>query len=178
MNDDITTPGWRFNDNSRTTAEVILHLYRSVREAAGSMYLIGCNTMSQLAAGIFELNRIGDDTSGKEWGRTKKMGVNTMGFRMIQHNHFYAADGDCVGLTREVSWLKNKQWMELLAESGAPLFISAQQDAVGEEQKKYIKRCFAIAAKKTPVAEPLDWLTNQFPAKWKLDGQIKYFDWG
>jgi alpha-galactosidase len=133
--------------------------------------------MSHLSAGIFELNRIGDDTSGKEWSRTKKMGVNTMGFRMIQHNHFYAVDGDCVGLTREVPWAKNKQWMALLAESGAPLFISAQADAVGTEQKKFIKICFTNAAKKISSAEPLDWLTNQWPAKWKLDGQIRNFDW-
>ena len=69
----------------------------AIREAAGNMYLIGCNTLSHLSAGLFELNRTGDDTSGKEWARTRKMGVNTLGFRMIQHDIFYAADGDCVG---------------------------------------------------------------------------------
>ena len=71
MGGDITTSGWRFSDNTRTTAEIILHLYKSIREAAGDMYLIGCNTMSNLAAGLFELNRVGDDTSGKEWDRTR-----------------------------------------------------------------------------------------------------------
>jgi alpha-galactosidase len=177
MTDTITTPGWRFNDNTKTTAEIILHLYRSIRGAAGDMYLIGCNTASHLSAGIFELNRIGDDTSGKEWERTKKMGVNTLGFRMIQHNHFYAADGDCVGLTKDVPWAKNKQWMQLLAESSAPLFISAQHDALGADQKQFIKQSFATAAKKLPVAEPLDWLTNQLPHKWKLNEQMKTFDW-
>ena len=88
-------------------------MYYSVRESAGDMYVIGCNTMSHLAAGVFELNRIGDDTSGKEWARTRKMGVNTLGFRMAQHDIFYAADGDCVGLTSEVPWGKSKQWMQL-----------------------------------------------------------------
>ena len=178
MKDDITSAGWRFNDNTKTTAEVILHLYKSIREAAGDMYLIGCNTMSHLSAGIFELNRIGDDTSGKEWARTKKMGVNTLGFRMVQHNNFYAADGDCVGLTNDIPWEKNKQWMQLLAESSAPFFISAQPDALGAEQKIFIKKCFATAAKKLPVAEPLDWLTNQWPEKWKLNNEEKIFNWG
>jgi alpha-galactosidase len=135
MNDRMTEPNWHFNDNSKTNAEIILHLYNAIREAAGDMYLIGCNTISHLSAGMFELNRIGDDTSGKEWARTKKMGVNTMGFRMVQHKTFYEADGDCVGLTTEVPWSKNKQWMQLLAQSSAPLFISAQPNAVGEEQK-------------------------------------------
>ena len=100
------------------------------------MYLIGCNTFSHLSAGIFELNRIGDDTSGNEWARTLKMGVNSVGFRLPQHNTFYAADGDCVGLTTKVPWEKNKQWLQLLAESSAPLFISAQPEALGEEQKQ------------------------------------------
>jgi len=177
MHDEMTTPGWQFNDNTKTNAEIILHLYSAIREAAGGMYLIGCNTMSHLSAGIFELNRVGDDTSGKDWSRTRKMGVNTLGFRMVQHETFYDADGDCVGLTKDIPWTKNKQWMELLAGSSAPLFISAQPDAVGEEQKKFIKQSFAQAANAQPIAEPLDWLTNSFPSKWRLDGQVMNFDW-
>jgi len=177
MNAELTQPGWHFYDKSKTNAEIINHLYQSISEAAGNMYIIGCNTMSHLAAGIFELNRIGDDTSGKEWSRTRKMGVNTLGFRMPQHNSFYAADGDCVGLTNQVPWDKNKQWMQLLAESSAPLFISAQPDALGAVQKAFIKDCFAKAAKPQPIAEPLDWLTNSLPSKWKLNNRMVDFDW-
>jgi len=177
MTDNITQPGWSFYDKSKTTAEIINHLYRSIRESAGDMYVIGCNTMSHLSAGVFELNRIGDDTSGKEWARTRKMGVNTLGFRMPQHNIFYAADGDCVGLTSDVPWEKNKQWMQLLAESSAPLFISAQPDVLGAEQKAFIKDCFTKAAKVQPLGEPLDWLENQHPAKWKLNNRVVDFNW-
>jgi alpha-galactosidase len=177
MYDSISQPGWSFYDKGKTNAEIINHLYHSIREAAGNIYVIGCNTMSHLSAGLFELNRIGDDTSGKEWDRTRKMGVNTLGFRMPQHNTFYAVDGDCVGLTNQVPWSKNKQWMQLLAESSAPLFISAQPDALGAEQKAFIKECFAKAAKPQPIAEPLDWLTNPLPAKWKLNNRVVDFDW-
>ncbi len=67
MKEEMTVPGWRFNKNTHTNAEILLDLYNTIREAAGDMYLIGCNTVSHLSAGIFELNRIGDDTSGKEW---------------------------------------------------------------------------------------------------------------
>ena len=177
MTDDMTTLGWHFNDRSKTSAEIILHLYQSIREAAQEMYLIGCNTISHLSAGIFEQNRVGDDTSGKEWDRTRKMGVNTLAFRLMQHDIFYAADGDCVGLTKDVPWEKNKQWMQLLAESGTPLFISTQPDALGAEQKVAIKQNFAIAAQKLPVGEPLDWLTNPFPTEWKLNGKVRSFEW-
>jgi alpha-galactosidase len=178
MDDDMTATRWRFHDNTRTTAEIILGLYESIREAAGDMYLIGCNTLSHLSAGLFELCRIGDDTSGKEWARTRKMGVNTLGFRMIQHNTFYAADGDCVGVTQDVPWDKTRQWMQLVARAGTPLFISAQPDVVGAEQKTMIRECFSLAAKPLPVGEPLDWLTNPQPARWRLDGKIMEFDWG
>jgi alpha-galactosidase len=177
MTDALTAPGWRFNDNTHTTAEIINHLYSAIRETAGDMYIIGCNTVSHLSAGVFELNRIGDDTSGKEWDRTRKMGVNTLGFRIAQHNTFYATDGDCVGVTPDISWKRNKQWMQLLAESGTPLFISPQPDALGEEQKAYIKQCFAKAAKVQSTGEPLDWMTNPQPEKWKLDGREVSFDW-
>lgn len=177
MTDTLTAPGWRFHDNSRTTAEVINHLYHLIRETAGDMYIIGCNTMSHLSAGVFELNRIGDDTSGKEWDRTRKMGVNALGFRLTQNNSFYAADGDCVGVTKDISWARNKQWMQLLTESGAPLFISPQPDAVGQKQKAFIKQCFTNAAKVQPTGEPLDWMTNPRPEKWKLNGREVVFDW-
>ncbi len=177
MSEKMTEEGWHLNDTSKTNAEIILQLYKALREAADDMYLIGCNTVSHLSAGLFELNRIGDDTSGKEWARTKKMGVNTMGFRMVQHKAFYEADGDCVGLTSAIPWSKNKQWMQLLAQSSAPLFISAQPGAVGAEQKAFIKQCFTDAAKVQPIGEPQDWLSNPFPAVWKLDGKIVHFDW-
>ena len=177
MNESMTEACWHFQNRSKTNAEIILNLYRTIRKAAGDMYLIGCNTFSHLSAGLFELNRIGDDTSGNEWARTLKMGVNTLGFRLPQHNAFYAADGDCVGLTTKVSWGKNKQWLQLLAESSAPLFISAQPEALGAEQKESIRMAFTKAAKVQPLAEPLDWMINPRPAEWKLNGRTVHFDW-
>ncbi len=173
----ITTEGWRMHDNTKTNAEIILAMYTTIREAAGSTYIIGCNTISHLSAGLFELNRIGDDTSGHEWDRTRKMGVNTLAFRGVQHGTFYAADADCVGLTNQVPWEKNKQWMELVAKSSTPLFISAQPDATGDAQKKTIKECFQLASMKLPLGEPLDWKENAFPKKWKLNGNIETFNW-
>jgi alpha-galactosidase len=177
MKDSFTAPEWKFQDQTKTNAEIINTLYRTIRDADDDMYIIGCNTMSHLSAGVFELNRIGDDTSGKEWARTKKMGVNTLGFRLPQNNTFYAADGDCVGLTKDVAWDKNKQWLQLLAESGSPLFISAELDILDSEKKATIKQAFANAAKVQPNGEPLDWLINPFPEKWNLNGKEVAFNW-
>jgi alpha-galactosidase len=177
MAEGMTEPNWSMHDDSKTNAEIIRHLYQTIRKAAGDMYIIGCNTFSHLSAGLFELNRIGDDTSGKEWARTRKMGVNTLAFRAAQHGTFYAVDADCVGLTTQVPWEKNKKWMQLLAASGTPLFISAQPEAVGPEQKAFIKTCFQVASLEQPVGEPLDWMATPVPQEWKLNGQNRHFNW-
>lgn len=168
---------WNMSDKTKTNAEIILNLYKTIREAAGDMYIIGCNTFSHLSAGLFEINRIGDDTSGVEWARTKKMGVNTLAARGFTHNIFYAADPDCVGLTTKIDWAKNKQWMELVAKSGTPLFISAQPEAVGSDQRKAIKDALEFASRSLPVGEPIDWMENLTPSKWKLNGGVEEFDW-
>lgn len=173
----MTPAGWRMNDHSKTNTEIVLQLYKTIRDAAGKTYIIGCNTFSHLSAGVFEINRTGDDTSGRDWQRVRKMGVNTLAFRGLTHGTFYAADGDCVGLTTHIDWDKNKQWMQLLAGSGMPLLISAQPEAVGQAQKETIKECFKKASTVLPVGEPLDWLENAFPKKWKLNNKIENFDW-
>lgn len=173
----VTGDGWRLHDNSRTNAEIILDFYRAIRKAAGDTYIIACDTFAHLSAGIFELNRIGDDTSGIEWAKTRTMGVNTLAFRGMHHGMFYAADADCVGLTDKVPWEKNRQWMQLLAKSGTPLFISAQPSATGPEQKAVIKECFALASQELPLGEPIDWMENAVPKKWRLMGKEEWFDW-
>src|SRR5438270_8322197 len=136
MGSALTRDGWTFASGaSRTTAEVIRDLYRAIRTAADDAVIIGCNTVSHLSAGLFEICRIGDDTSGIEWARTRKMGVNTLAFRGVQHGAFYVADADCVGVTNAVPWALNRQWLDLLARSGTMLFVSLAPDALGKPQK-------------------------------------------
>jgi alpha-galactosidase len=177
MSSNLTKSGWSFRDRSKTTAEIILNLYRTIREAAGSTLVLGCNTVGHLAAGLFELQRTGDDTSGRDWERTRKYGINTLAFRMPQHGAFFAADADCVGLTRHVPWALTRQWMELLANSGTPLFVSISPDAVGREQESALKEAFAAAASERLPAEPLDWFNNTCPSKWLINGETRTFDW-
>jgi alpha-galactosidase len=135
MGPEITDRGWHFHDRGKTNAEIVLDLYRAIRRGAGDAVLIGCNTIGHLAAGLVEAQRIGDDTSGREWSRTRKMGVNTLAFRMPQHNAFFAADPDCVPLTRDIPWSLTRQWLDLVARSGTALFVSADPAAVQPEHK-------------------------------------------
>ena len=174
---DLTWGDWQFHDTTLTNAEVILQLYRDIREAAGDIYIIGCNTVSHLSAGIFELQRTGNDTSGREWGSNPRNGVNTLAFRAAQHNAFYAIDADCTAITKALDWDLAKQWLELVAYSGTPLFIAPEAAAMGEEQCEAVRKAFEVAAAENPIAEPLDWFETDRPAKWMLCGEEVEFHW-
>lgn len=177
MGSELTTCGWRFKDTSRTTAEIILDFYKAIKEAAGEVVILGCNCIGHIGAGLMEANRTGDDTSGMEWERTKKMGVNTLAFRMPQHNSFYGADADCVGVTANVPWEKNRQWMELLSVSGTPFFVSVKPGLLNAEQEEELKTAYQKASQNTQIAIPLDWKETKTPEKWKTYEGIKQFKW-
>ncbi len=166
----------KFFDRTKTTAEIILNFYKAIRESAGDAVIIGCNTVSHLSAGIFELERIGDDTSPKKWDRVVKMGVNCLAFRACQHNTFYGCDADCVGHTGEIPWEKNKQWLQLLAISGTPLFTSIDPRIVTDEIKEDLKKAYALAEKQEIVAEPKNWFDDAFPEEWKVGKEEYKFD--
>ena len=177
MDDNLTPQGWRYKDNHYTNAEIILDMYRIIREAAGNALLIGCNTVSHLAAGLVEINRIGDDTSGFDWERTTKMGVNSLAFRLIQNNVFYVIDADCVGIMNKIDWNLNKNWLNLLANSSSPLFVSCDPYLVTDEIKKDLKEAFKINEKQNNKCYPLDWYDNHLPSLWDIDGSIVKYKW-
>jgi alpha-galactosidase len=177
MGADLTDPGWHFADRSQTTAEVTLALYLAIREAAASSLIIGCNTFGHLAAGLFELQRTGDDTSGREFHRTRRMGVNTLAFRGPQHRAFFELDADCAPITPQLPWDLAKRWLDLLARSGTALFVSPDPQALNAESKQAIRRAFATAAVRHEIAEPLDWMDTTTPGKWRIQGQTVDYDW-
>ena len=79
--------GLRFQDNTKTNAELIRKLYETIYHAATpDTIILGCNCIGHLGVGTMHVYRTGDDTSGKNWERTRKMGVNTLAFRLPQHN--------------------------------------------------------------------------------------------
>ena len=177
MNGEMTNPDWHFADRTRTTMEIILGLYRAIREAADTMLVLGCNTISHAAAGLCEVQRTGDDTSGREWERTRKMGVNTLAFRTVQHGLFYAADADCVGVTPAIPWHLNKQWLDLVARSGTPLLVSIDPKTATPEQKRDVARAFELASVEQQIAQPLDWLHTSSPSEYMLNGEYARFNW-
>ena len=179
MGSALTRDGWTFAEGPRrTTAEVINALYATIRRAAGPSLVIGCNTVSHLSAGVFEMCRIGDDTSGTEWARTRKMGVNSLAFRAAQSDAFYVADPDCAAVTTKEPWTLASAWLDLVSRSGTMLFVSLAADALGADQKTAVRAALARAATPQPLGEPLDWQRDVDPARWKLMGETRTYDWG
>lgn len=168
---------WDFYDDTKTNAEIALDLYNLIRDAVGDMIIIGCNTISHLSAGIFEVNRIGDDTSGRYWNRTRIMGVNSLAFRLPQNDAFYKIDADCVGMIPDnIDWKLNRQWLDLLAKSGSPLFVSIHPQSLSEQVKADLKEAFRINSIQQNVAEPTDWMYNVTPSNWNIDGKEEKYD--
>lgn len=175
MTDGVVGRDRTFTDDTRTTAEILRALYQTIREAAGSSMVLGCNTVGHLAAGLEEAQRIGDDTSGREWARTVKMGVNSLAYRGPQQGAFFEADPDCVPITTEVSWKRTRQWLNLVASSGTVLFVSAQKEALGPEQGAALTAAFAKAATRCPLAVPVS--DGPVPMTWKVGHGVEEFDW-
>jgi alpha-galactosidase len=177
MGAELTGGNWHFADRTRTTAEITLALYRQIREAAGDALVVGCNTFGHLAAGLVELQRTGNDTSGRDFNRTRRMGVNTLAFRAPQHRAFFDLDADCTPVTRQLPWDLASRWLDLVARSGTALFVSPDPQVLNPEIKKAIVRAFLAASKRQPLAEPLDWMETTTPARWRIQGKSTEYDW-
>jgi alpha-galactosidase len=178
---DMTDAGWHFADRSLTNAEIINRLYATLRRAAGDdCVLLGCNTIGHLGAGLFEVQRTGDDTSGRVWERTRRMGINTLAFRLCQHNTFFATDADCAAHTARTPWAQDRQWLDLVARSGTPLFISVDPTTISPAQRNAFAQAIRISldgGEAPGRVEPLDWMATTAPQHWRFGDREQVYDW-
>ncbi|RXH56396.1 Alpha-galactosidase-like protein [Granulicella sibirica] len=173
-----TVDGWSFHDETKTNAEIIREFYRDIRTAAGEdRIVIGCNTVGHLSAGLFDAQRTGDDVSGRTWERTRRMGVNTLAFRLPQHGIFFAIDADCIPITKDIPWNLTEQWLRVVAATGSVLLISPEPGTVGPEQKRAIREAFAQCAAQQTHSEPADWQASRTPTDWTSGSDHKRYDW-
>lgn len=166
-------------DTSRTTAEVLVDFYRAIRDAAGDGLVLGCNVVGHLAAGLVEAQRTGDDTSGRVWERTRRMGVNTLAFRLAQHRRFFTLDADCVASTPETDWRLNRQLLDLIARSGTALFVSVdpvtRSEAVDADLAAALR--LALDGGAPDGVEPLDWFDTTSPQRWRCGDDALDYRW-
>lgn len=175
----MTERGWAPADRSVTNAEILLGLYRTIRANAGDSLILGCNVVGHLAAGLVHAQRTGDDTSGRAWERTRKMGVNTLAFRLAQHDTFFAVDADCVPVTAATPWARNREFLDLVARSGTALFVSVdptqRTPAIDADLKAAVR--IALDGGEPGGVEPLDWLHTTSPRRWRVGSDERSYHW-
>jgi alpha-galactosidase len=179
MGAEITDDGWHFSDQSLTNAEILLNLYRMIRNGAGDAVVIGCNTIGHLGAGLFEAQRIGDDTSGLMWERTRRMGVNSLAYRIAQNGTFFVADADCAAHTEKTPWDLDRQYLDLIARSGTALFVSVNPETISADKKAAFRSAMQTALGRSRPAdcEPVGWMDTSAPSQWRMDGQSINYAW-
>jgi alpha-galactosidase len=179
MGAEITEGNWHFQDRSLTNAEIMRQLYQTLRAGAGDALLLGCNAMGHLGAGLFEIQRTGDDTSGHVWERTRRMGINTLAYRLPQNGTFFTCDADCAAHTAQTPWEVDRQYLDLVARSGTALFISVDPRTIRPEQKKDFARAVqtALSGGDPGGSEPLDWLHTTSPRNWRLGKEVVAYHW-
>lgn len=172
-------PGWSLADRTRTNAEVLAGLYALLRDEAGPGTLIdGCNTIGHLGQGVFDLQRTGDDTSGRHWERTRRMGVNTASFRLPQNGTFFVQDPDLIPITEALPWELSRQWLELVSRCGQAAIVSAAPAVrEGAAQEAALREAFAVAARGGVAARPLDWMETTAPSHWRAGHEERRYDW-
>lgn len=179
MNPMVTEDGWHFYDRTKTSAEVVKMLYEAIYQASRehNTLILGCNTIGHLGAGLMHINRTGDDTSGINWERTRRMGINTLAFRLPQHRAFYDVDADCVGIAGNIPWSLNRQWADVLAESGTPLFVSAKPGLLSEQENEELRQILCKASTQEKHKIPADWKDTDCPAVWTDGEEEIHYQW-
>ena len=166
-----------FYDKHHPTAYIMRELYRTIEEAAGGATVIGCNTFGHLVAGIHAVQRVGDDTSGRNFEVTRADGVGTL-VRLPQNNTFFSHDPDCAAFTDMVSHEINLDFLEAAAVTGATTLASVTPRTLTADEMARIRGIYRTASQGGCGAIPTDWLGHREPTTYETaDGRRFVFDW-
>ena len=80
-----------------------------------------------------------------------------------------------MGISESIDWELNRQWMDLLARTGTPLFFSARPGGLTADQENQLGQ--ALASTGGAHAIPSDWLVNDCPEIWTDDGGARRYSW-
>ena len=179
MDPAVTQGNWHFYDRTKTSAEVVKMLYEAIYQASREhdTLILGCNTIGHLGAGLMHMNRTGDDTSGFSWERTRRMGINTLAFRLPQNKIFYEVDADCVGVAGGIPWELNRQWADVSAQSGTSLFFSAKPGLLDEKQNEELHQILCVASAQKEHKIPADWQDTDCPEVWTDGNETRTYQW-
>ena len=173
----LTRCGWHWHDKTKTNAQVFKELYALIQQAANGANVIGCNIYNHLAAGIHDIVRSGNDTSGHHWYITRDYGINTLAFRQCQNEAFFMTDADCAAFTDRVPTELNLRFAELISLSDSALFISAAPGILTPRDEERLMQAFRRSSLGGNDLEPLDWMERNVPEHYSCRGQRYDYTW-
>ncbi|HEY0687492.1 MAG TPA: hypothetical protein VGD71_00510 [Kribbella sp.] len=106
--------------------------------------------------------------------------LNSLAFRLPQHNRFFTVDADCVPSTTQTPWELNRQFLDLVARSGTALFVSIDPVSRTEQRDGELSDGMRLALSAGDTGggiEPLDWLANSTPNSWRAGGGTVRYSW-
>jgi len=168
---------WSFYDKSITNCTMLKNLYRTIQDAAGDVVIIGCCTINHIAAGIHAVQRVGGDTSGRNFEITRLNGIKSM-VRMPQNRNFFAVDPDCAAFTDMVDPQINLDFLEAAAVTGAVTLASVKPGILKPDEMKRIRAIYKIASEGGKGAVPEKWVgINNLTHFITPDGERYAYDW-
>lgn len=167
-----------FYDKTKTNAQIVREFYELVQSAAGDTLIMGCNTVNHLAAGVHQIQRSGNDTSGRHFEFTRRYGVHSM-MRAPQNNAFFKTDPDCAAFTEKVSTPLNLDFLEMAAITGSATFASVTPGILNAQEEKRLQEIFSIADKIEPqdYATIRDWTRTAVPSEFEYLGKPYNYNW-
>lgn len=168
---------WHFYDRTKTNAQMLLNLYKTIQKSADGANVIGCNTVNHLTAGVHQCQRSGGDTSGRNFEITRRQGLKCMA-RLPQNNTFFAVDPDCAAFTDRVSHRLNLDFLEMSAVTGVVTLASVTPRSLSAQNMKRIQSIFRTASLGGENAVPEVFVGQNYPSFFKTPQGKKYiYDW-
>lgn len=86
-------------------------------------------------------------------------------------------DADCVGITGSIPWSLNRQWADVVAESGTSLFVSAKPGVLTAEENEELHQIMLKASRQDHHKIPLDWEETDCPEVWGDEEEEVEYNW-
>ena len=76
-----------------------------------------------------------------------------------------------------IPWSLNRQWADVVAESGTSLFVSAKPGVLTAEENEELHQIMLKASRQDHHKIPLDWEETDCPEVWGENGETITYDW-
>lgn len=149
---------WHFYDEAKTSAEIMMNFYHTIREAAGpyGAIIMGCNTIGHLGTGFMHI-QTSETIEEMLHSEDANLTVNSVAFRFPQHRNFFFVQEGILEIN-PLLWKKIRPAAQMIACSGTPLFlaVSNPEEITPDEETDMVEILIEASRPHTAI-EAVDW---------------------